>query len=46
LGTWSFTPAALLKVGAHSVRASVADAAGNTSPKSTANAFTVANQGS
>ncbi|WP_199728892.1 Ig-like domain-containing protein [Corallococcus sp. CA053C] len=46
LGTWSFTPVALLKVGAHSVRASVADAAGNTSPRSTANAFTVANQGS
>ncbi len=40
-GNWSFTPPAALADGSHTVRATATDAAGNTSPSSTTNTFTV-----
>jgi MYXO-CTERM domain-containing protein len=40
-GTWSFTPTVALADGPHTVRATATDAAGNTSPSSNANTFTV-----
>ncbi|MFL5345808.1 MAG: adventurous gliding motility protein AgmC [Hyalangium sp.] len=40
-GTWSFTPTAGLLNGPHTVKATATDAAGNTSPGSNTNSFTV-----
>ena len=40
-GVWSFTVPAALGVGAHTVTATATDAAGNVSPASAANVFTV-----
>ncbi|HEX8704183.1 MAG TPA: Ig-like domain-containing protein, partial [Myxococcaceae bacterium] len=40
-GNWTFTPAEPLADGPHSVRATATDAAGNTSPASNTNTFTV-----
>jgi MYXO-CTERM domain-containing protein len=40
-GNWTFTPAAPLADGPHTVRATATDAAGNTSPSSNTNTFTV-----
>jgi M6 family metalloprotease-like protein len=40
-GDWSFTPASPLADGAHSVKATATDLAGNTSPDSSTNTFTV-----
>ncbi|SEK36959.1 Ig-like domain (group 3) [Stigmatella aurantiaca] len=40
-GTWSFTPAAPLLDGPHTVKATAADAVGNTSPESNTNTFIV-----
>ncbi|ADO68124.1 adventurous gliding motility protein AgmC [Stigmatella aurantiaca] len=40
-GNWSFTPTTPLADGPHTVRATATDAAGNTSPSSSTNNFTV-----
>jgi hypothetical protein len=40
-GTWQCTPAAAFSLGAHTVKATQTDQAGNLSPNSTTNAFTV-----
>ncbi|MFZ5443974.1 MAG: Ig-like domain-containing protein, partial [Myxococcota bacterium] len=40
-GAWSFTPATPLATGSHTVRATATDAAGNTSPSSGTNSFTI-----
>ncbi|HEX8702603.1 MAG TPA: Ig-like domain-containing protein, partial [Myxococcaceae bacterium] len=40
-GTWTLTPATALADGSHTVRATAADALGNTSPSSNTNTFTV-----
>jgi uncharacterized protein (TIGR03382 family) len=40
-GTWTFTPAVALADGAHTVRATATDGAGNTGPSSSTNTFTV-----
>ncbi|HEX8706332.1 MAG TPA: Ig-like domain-containing protein, partial [Myxococcaceae bacterium] len=40
-GTWSFTPTAPLPDGQHTVSATASDTAGNTSPSSNTNTFTV-----
>ncbi|WP_338870094.1 putative Ig domain-containing protein [Spirosoma sp. SC4-14] len=40
-GNWSFTPTTPLPDGSHSVRATAADLAGNTSPNSNTNTFTI-----
>jgi uncharacterized protein (TIGR03382 family) len=40
-GAWSLTPATALPDGQHTVRATATDAAGNTSPSSSTNTFTV-----
>ncbi|NCT66674.1 MAG: hypothetical protein GXC76_03410 [Rhodanobacteraceae bacterium] len=40
-GHWSFTPATALADGAHTVKASATDAAGNTSPDSAPHMFTI-----
>ncbi|MDY7228839.1 adventurous gliding motility protein AgmC [Hyalangium rubrum] len=40
-GTWSFTPTVALPNGPHTVMARASDAAGNTSPDSNTNTFTV-----
>lgn len=40
-GNWSFTPGSALADGAHNVRATAADSAGNTSPNSNTNSFTI-----
>jgi MYXO-CTERM domain-containing protein len=40
-GTWTFTQPTALPDGAHTVRATATDAAGNTSPRSNANTFSV-----
>ncbi|MCC3156310.1 Ig-like domain-containing protein [Hymenobacter sp. 15J16-1T3B] len=42
-GTWSRAQPSALTTGSHTVRAVAADAAGNTSPSSATNTFTVAN---
>ncbi|MBL8918804.1 MAG: hypothetical protein JNJ54_08105 [Myxococcaceae bacterium] len=42
MGAWTFTPASALSNGSHTVNATAADAAGNTSPASNTNTFTVA----
>jgi hypothetical protein len=42
-GTWSFTLTTGLVAGPHSVRVTATDAAGNTSPNSNTNSFTVIN---
>ncbi|WP_400193054.1 Ig-like domain-containing protein [Hymenobacter sp. B81] len=43
-GNWVFTPVTPLAEGSHTVRATAADAAGNTSPSSNTNTFTVDTQ--
>jgi large repetitive protein len=40
-GNWSYTPSSDLTYGAHTVNATATDAAGNTSPSSSTNAFNV-----
>jgi len=40
-GAWSFTPSTALAAGSHTARATATDAAGNTSPTSNTNTFTI-----